>query len=74
GPGIPRRDRECDYPRYCRLMLMFFKPWRNASDLRGTCSSWPDAFSSFQETCSNAVKKMMDNMQIMHECQDSRDD
>ncbi|KAJ7717503.1 hypothetical protein B0H14DRAFT_2303934, partial [Mycena olivaceomarginata] len=34
GPGIPRRDKAETYARYCRLMLIFFKPWRHANDLR----------------------------------------
>lgn len=34
GPGIPRRDKPELRARYCRLMLIFFKPWRQASDLR----------------------------------------
>ncbi|KAJ3915077.1 hypothetical protein F5877DRAFT_1690, partial [Lentinula edodes] len=74
GPAIPRRDRECDWPRYCRLMLMFFKPWREAADLREHYGCWADAFTNFTENCSDEVKKMMDNMQILHECRDSRDD
>ncbi|KAH7869053.1 uncharacterized protein C8R40DRAFT_1060569, partial [Lentinula edodes] len=74
GPAIPRRDRENDWPRYCRLMLMFFKPWRNAVDLRERHESWADAFAIFNQNCPDNVKKMMNNMQILHECRDSRDD
>ncbi|KAJ4468581.1 hypothetical protein C8J55DRAFT_437574, partial [Lentinula edodes] len=33
--------------------------------------SWPDAFAAFNAKCSNEVKRMMDNMQILHECRDS---
>jgi hypothetical protein len=39
GPGIPRRDKPDMRARYCRLMLIFFKPWRQASDLRGEFQS-----------------------------------
>ncbi|KAJ3858404.1 hypothetical protein EV359DRAFT_6393, partial [Lentinula novae-zelandiae] len=73
GPAIPRRDRKSDWPRYCRLMLMFFKPWREAADLQEHYVCWADAFTNFSENCSDKVKKMMDNMQILHECRDSRD-
>ena len=34
GPGIPRRDRDNAKDHYCRLMLILFKPWRHAKDLR----------------------------------------
>ncbi|TDL13846.1 hypothetical protein BD410DRAFT_734788, partial [Rickenella mellea] len=74
GPAIPRRDRPDQRARYCRLMLMFFKPWRHASDLRCTHQSWEDAFTEFTGTCSPRFLKFMDNMQILHECKDSRDD
>ncbi|KAJ7765891.1 hypothetical protein DFH07DRAFT_737424, partial [Mycena maculata] len=75
GPGIPRRDKPEVYARYCRLMLMiFFKPWRRATDLRTRGQSWEDAFTLFTLTCSPEIKCKMDNMQILHECRDSRDD
>ncbi|KAJ7212652.1 hypothetical protein GGX14DRAFT_312377, partial [Mycena pura] len=74
GPGIPRRDREELRARYCRLMLIFFKPWRHAIDLRGDHTSWEAAFADFSRTCSPAITTKMENMQILHECRDSRDD
>ncbi|KAJ7120756.1 hypothetical protein C8R43DRAFT_900498, partial [Mycena crocata] len=74
GPGIPRRDKPEVYARYCRLMLIFFRPWRHATDLRSEGQSWEDAFKSFFSSCSSFVKSKMDNMQILHECRDSRDD
>ncbi|KAJ3850144.1 hypothetical protein EV368DRAFT_45910, partial [Lentinula lateritia] len=74
GPAIPRRDRIEARPRYCRLMLMFFKPWRTGLDLRETEQSWEDAFNVFIESCSDRMKDIMENMQLLHECRDSRDD
>ncbi|KAJ7809737.1 hypothetical protein B0H14DRAFT_2269493, partial [Mycena olivaceomarginata] len=74
GPGIPRRDRTEVHARYCRLMLIFFKPWRHATDLRKQGQSWDDAFKLFAENCSESIRYKMDNMQILHECRDSRDD
>ncbi|KAJ7804472.1 hypothetical protein B0H14DRAFT_2383697, partial [Mycena olivaceomarginata] len=73
GPGIPRRDKSDVYPRYCQLMLIFFKPWRHAKDLRKEGQSWEDAFQSFALNCSASIRCKMDNMQILHECRDSRD-
>ncbi|KAJ7777685.1 hypothetical protein DFH07DRAFT_731297, partial [Mycena maculata] len=74
GPAIPRRDKVDAYARYCRLMLIFFKPWRHANDLRTEGQSWEDAFNSFTLDCSVSVKNKLDNMQILYECRDSRDD
>ncbi|KAJ7823154.1 hypothetical protein B0H14DRAFT_2168500, partial [Mycena olivaceomarginata] len=74
GPGIPRRDKAHLRAKYCRLMLIFFKPWRHAKDLKGPHVSWEDAFNEFNENCSESVRFKMNNMQILHECRDSRDD
>lgn len=74
GPSLPRRDREQCKERYCRLMLIMFKPWRHAKDLRMSTESWSSAFQSFLQDCSPQKKQAMDNMQILHECKDSRDD
>ncbi|KAF9063875.1 hypothetical protein BDP27DRAFT_1164934, partial [Rhodocollybia butyracea] len=74
GGAIPRRDSQPDRERYCRLMLIFFKPWRDAHSLRGEYHSWSSAFEQFHKNCPLEYRKMMDNMQILHECRDSRDD
>ncbi|KAJ3884614.1 hypothetical protein GG344DRAFT_60321, partial [Lentinula edodes] len=74
GPPIPRRDRPQLWHKYCRLMLILFKPWRSVSDLCSPEQSWSDAFSDFVAVCDHATKSVIDNMQILHECRDSRDD
>lgn len=74
GPSLPRRDRQDIKEKYCRLMLILFKPWRRALDLRNTGQSWSDAFDDFARSCSTDILAVMDNMQILHECKDSRDD
>ena len=74
GPSIPRRDQAKNYARYCRLMLILFKPWRHASDLRENDQKWEEAFGIFQEACSVRITRILDNMQILHECQDSGND
>lgn len=71
GPSIPRRDQKEVYNRYCRLMLIFFKPWRHASDLRDPGQKWEQAFELFMQNCPHSIKEKMDNMQILHECRDS---
>ncbi|KAK0229869.1 hypothetical protein EDD85DRAFT_751548, partial [Armillaria nabsnona] len=74
GASIPRRDRPNIYTRYCCLMLLLFKPWSHANDLRADGQSWVDTFDVFQKSCSAQILKTMNNMQILHECRDSRDD
>ena len=72
GPAIPRRDRPELYAKYARLMLILFKPWRKSTDLHGDAASWPDAFDEFLKLCPKETQKVMDNMQILHECKDSK--
>ncbi|KAJ3966887.1 hypothetical protein EV361DRAFT_808265, partial [Lentinula raphanica] len=75
GPAIPRRDKPEVYQRYCRTMLMLFKPWRSASDLRfDNSQSWSTTFDDYKLTCSKVINDYMTNMQLLHECKDSRDD
>lgn len=75
GPAIPRRDKKHCHPRYCRLMLMLFKPWRTCSDLRTTGQAWEEAFNTFaQQNEDTMVAQTIENMQLLHECKDSRDD
>ena len=74
GPRLPRRDREDEYPRYCRLMLLLFEPWRTCSDLHRNFPSWTTAFEAFLTRARSEDMSVMDNMQLMHECRDSRDD
>ncbi|TDL19358.1 hypothetical protein BD410DRAFT_694019, partial [Rickenella mellea] len=74
GPGIPRRDKEEVRERYARLMLILFKPWRTASDLKESSRSWSDEFEEYKESMSDAHRRVIENMQLLHECRDSRDD
>ncbi|KAF5341970.1 hypothetical protein D9611_001217 [Ephemerocybe angulata] len=77
GPAIPRRDsaEPKDHERYSRLMLILFKPWQDLDDLRESSSQpWAEALSDFRQHCSPANLSRMDNMQVLHECKDSRDD
>ncbi|KAJ7438275.1 hypothetical protein B0H11DRAFT_1752945, partial [Mycena galericulata] len=73
GPALPRRDRPESAERHARLMLILFKPWRHAEDLRHSNQSWSDAFAQFTRDCSPDILDCIDNMQILHECKDSRD-
>ncbi|KAJ3559445.1 hypothetical protein NM688_g341 [Phlebia brevispora] len=74
GPALPRRDRPGVYAKYCRLMLVLFKPWRRMIDLREPGQTWSDAFETFQRGCRQDVIEIMNNMQILHECKDNGGD
>lgn len=73
GPSMPRRDRPHELERYQRLMLIFFKPWYAPADLLGSHTSWSAAFDDFMQDCHEHHKSVMSNMQVIHECKDSRD-
>ncbi|KAJ7315718.1 hypothetical protein DFH08DRAFT_820291 [Mycena albidolilacea] len=44
GPGILRHDKKELHEKCCRLMLIFFKPWCHAQDLKKEYLSCEDAF------------------------------
>lgn len=71
GPALPRRDVDNIRAKYCHMMLILFKPWHNAGDLRNPGQSWEDAYHEFNMCCSSRVKKLMTNMQLLHECREN---
>jgi hypothetical protein len=73
GPALPRRDRELVYAKYCRLMLILFKPWQEVGDLREAGETWIQAFDQFAGACSKDIKQVLNNMQVLHECKDAKD-
>ena len=74
GPALPRRDQPEKRARYCRLMLILFKPWRGLADLRELGESWEATFDGFSLTMNSSHREIVGNMQVLHECRDSRDD
>ena len=75
GPPIPRRDRPEDHEAYCRLMLIFFKPWTSPTDLKTRGLSWSDCYDEFVQSEDILYEhfQIMKNLQFLHECRDSRD-
>ena len=69
--SLPCRDKG-NYQDYCMVMLMFFKPWRNAETLKEQHDTWIEAFEAYN--FSARQKQLMNNFNIRYECLDSRDD
>jgi len=73
GPGLPRRDKiECR-EKYCCLMLILLKPWNTPQDLIEGYVTFEAAFNVFLQE-NQKWKTLLDNMQLLHECRDNRDD
>ncbi|KAJ6495867.1 hypothetical protein DFH09DRAFT_835146, partial [Mycena vulgaris] len=73
GPALPRRDQPSSLEKHARMMLILFKPWRHTSDLRDPSQAWSEAYAQFLQVCPEDIIQCIDNMQILHECKDSRD-
>lgn len=74
GPQIPRKDREDMRERYCRAVLTLFVPWRTVCDLCDADQTWEDALKSRQSRISSHSWKIIDNIQLLHECKKDRDE
>ncbi|KAI1782009.1 hypothetical protein LXA43DRAFT_871197, partial [Ganoderma leucocontextum] len=75
GPHLPRRDRGNELQRYCRLMLILFKLWCSVVTLRpDNTVSWQTTYDQQFPHLQSTVVDIMDNMAILHECRDSRND
>lgn len=74
GPQIPRHDRDDTRERYCRAILTLFVPWRTVADLCAVNQTWEEAFKSRQEQISVHSWKIIENIQLLHECKKDRDE
>jgi hypothetical protein len=74
GPQIPRRDREDTQERYSRALLTLFIPWRTVTDLCDVNQTWEDALESRQHLISTHSWKIIENIQLLHECKKDRDE
>ncbi len=73
GPSLPRRDKTETKEKYCRLMLLLLKPWIHPQDLIEDFTTFELSFQAFQQN-NEKWTKLLHNMQLLHECRDSRDD
>ena len=74
APQIPRRDRDDTQERYRRALLTLFAPWRNVSDLCSSGQTWQDALQASQALISTHSRKIIENIQLLHECKKDRDE
>ncbi|CAF1375645.1 unnamed protein product [Rotaria sordida] len=74
GPQIPRRDRDDTRERYSRALLTLFVPWRTVTDLCDVNQTWEEAFKHRQNRISIHSWKIIENIQLLHECKKDRDE
>ena len=74
GPQIPRRDREETHERYCRALLTLFVAWRSISDICAPNETWSQAFEVRKSLISSSSLKIIENIQLLHECKQDRDE
>ncbi|KAI0054516.1 hypothetical protein BV25DRAFT_1768404, partial [Artomyces pyxidatus] len=72
GPTLPRSDRSVEeYDKFCRAMLIIFKPWRTLVDLKGAGETWSEAYG--RHSFPAASMKIINNINVEHQCKDARD-
>jgi hypothetical protein len=74
GPQIPRCEREETRERYCRALLTLFIPWRTVNDLCAFDETWSEAFEIRKSLLTAGAVKIIDNIQLLHECKSDRDE
>ncbi|CAF3219894.1 unnamed protein product [Rotaria sp. Silwood2] len=74
GPAIPRRDRDDTKERYYRSILTLFVPWRSVADLCSINQTWEQAFEVHEKTITAESHKIIENIQLLHECKKDRDE
>ncbi|CAM2729484.1 unnamed protein product, partial [Rotaria socialis] len=74
GPQIPSRDRDETRERYSRALLTLFVPWRTVADLCDCNQTWEYALKSRQHLISTYSQKIIENIQLLHECKKNRDE
>ncbi|CAF5043370.1 unnamed protein product, partial [Rotaria magnacalcarata] len=74
GPQIPRQEREETRERYSRALLTLFVPWRSVHDLCALNQTWTEALEIQKPLISPASLKIIENIQLLHECKHDRDE
>ncbi|CAF5019169.1 unnamed protein product, partial [Rotaria socialis] len=74
GPQIPRKEREETSERYSSALLTLFVPWRSVHDLCALNQTWAEALEVQKPLISPASLKIIENIQLLHECKHDRDE
>ncbi|CAF2150657.1 unnamed protein product [Rotaria magnacalcarata] len=74
GPQIPRQEREETRERYSRALLTLFVPWRSVHDLCALNQTWTEALELQKPLISPTSLKIIENIQLLHECKHDRDE
>ncbi|CAM2727278.1 unnamed protein product [Rotaria socialis] len=74
GPQIPRQKREETCDRYSCALLTLFVPWRSVHDLCALNQTWTEALEVQKPLISPASLKIIENIQLLHECKHDRDE
>ena len=83
GPTFPQRDLESHAESYGQHVLVFFRPWRELTDLHAHPTesdvSWAIRLQQWfaqpiggAGSCPGWVHRMLNNMQCLHEGEDKR--
>ncbi|KAH7919434.1 hypothetical protein BV22DRAFT_1023020, partial [Leucogyrophana mollusca] len=73
GDSIPRYDRsDAEREEWARAVLILFKPWRVAADLRREGISWFDSFESCRSSFPSYIWSTIKNINVLAECRDAR--
>jgi len=74
GPPIPHREREETHERYCRALLTLFVSWRSVHDLCALNQAWSEALEVRKSLICSSSLKIIENIQLLHECKHDRDE
>ncbi|TFK60574.1 hypothetical protein BDN72DRAFT_743229, partial [Pluteus cervinus] len=70
---IPRRSDPDRLDGFHIAMLTMFAPWTNPIELVSDDMSLQEQYQQMRDQTSLYHLKVIDNMQLLHECKDSRD-
>ena len=75
GAALPRGNNPASINAYSRVMLTFFKPWSLLHNLNPIGAPWTQCFNDFLQSDDFLYehKQIMDNLQFLNDCRDSRD-
>lgn len=71
---IRRKDRDDTRECYCQAILTLFVPWRSIQDLCDLSQTWKQAFEPCHVKITAESNKIIDNIQLLHECKNDRDE